>query len=130
VSETPFVGISSVTFDAPDVRALAAFYQALLGWPTQHESSTWVKLARPGGGPGLSFQYEPEYVRPVWPADGKGRNMQVHLDIEVTNLAAAGERVVAAGGTLAEFQPQDDVRVYLDPAGHPFCIWSRAELTG
>jgi hypothetical protein len=23
---------------------------------------------------------------------------------------------------LATFQPQDDVRVYLDPAGHPFCL--------
>lgn len=25
--------------------------------------------------------------------------------------------------TLAQFQPQDDVRVYLDPAGHPFCLF-------
>jgi Glyoxalase-like domain len=23
----------------------------------------------------------------------------------------------------AEFQPQEDVRVYLDPAGHPFCLY-------
>ncbi|TQS47122.1 hypothetical protein FL583_00960 [Cryptosporangium phraense] len=23
----------------------------------------------------------------------------------------------------AEWQPQEDVRVYLDPAGHPFCLW-------
>ena len=30
---------------------------------------------------------------------------------------------VLLGATLAEFQPQDDVRVYLDPAGHPFCLW-------
>ena len=27
------------------------------------------------------------------------------------------------GATLAEFQPQDDVRVCLDPAGHPFCLF-------
>jgi len=26
---------------------------------------------------------------------------------------------------LADFQPHDDVRVYLDPAGHPFCLWVR-----
>jgi hypothetical protein len=24
---------------------------------------------------------------------------------------------------LAAYQPQDDVLVYLDPAGHPFCLW-------
>jgi hypothetical protein len=26
---------------------------------------------------------------------------------------------------LADYQPQQDVRVYLDPAGHPFCLWAR-----
>jgi hypothetical protein len=30
---------------------------------------------------------------------------------------------VACGATLAEFQPQAHVRVYLDPEGHPFCLW-------
>jgi hypothetical protein len=24
---------------------------------------------------------------------------------------------------VAQFQPQNDVRVCLDPAGHPFCLW-------
>ncbi len=28
-----------------------------------------------------------------------------------------------AGATLAAFQPQDDVRVWIDPAGHPFCLY-------
>ena len=27
------------------------------------------------------------------------------------------------GATLPSFQPQDDVRVCLDPAGHPFCLY-------
>jgi len=27
------------------------------------------------------------------------------------------------GATLAGYQPQECVRVYLDPAGHPFCLW-------
>jgi hypothetical protein len=30
---------------------------------------------------------------------------------------------VEAGARVARFQPQDDVRVLLDPAGHPFCLW-------
>ena len=49
--------------------------------------------------------------------------MQVHLDIAVEDLAAAGEYAIAAGAVLAGYQPQDDVRVYLDPAGHPFCLF-------
>jgi hypothetical protein len=52
--------------------------------------------------------------------------MQVHLDIGVEDLDAASAHAVAAGATVAEFQPQDDVRVHLDPAGHPFCLF----LTG
>ena len=30
---------------------------------------------------------------------------------------------VELGAEEAEFQPQDDVRVMLDPAGHPFCLY-------
>jgi hypothetical protein len=51
--------------------------------------------------------------------------MMLHLDIEVDDLAKAGAKAVAAGARLAPFQPQKHVRVYLDPAGHPFCLWAR-----
>jgi hypothetical protein len=49
--------------------------------------------------------------------------MQLHLDIEVDDLESAVAQAVAAGAEVADFQPQDDVRVCLDPAGHPFCLW-------
>lgn len=49
--------------------------------------------------------------------------MMIHLDIEVDDLAAEGERALSLGATLASFQPQEHVRVYLDPDGHPFCLW-------
>jgi hypothetical protein len=49
--------------------------------------------------------------------------MQLHLDIEVDDLAAAVRLAVEAGATVADFQPQEDVRVCLDPAGHPFCLF-------
>jgi len=49
--------------------------------------------------------------------------MQLHLDIEVDDLEAAGAHAAATGAVLADLQPQEDVRVYLDPAGHPFCLW-------
>src|ERR671919_1139211 len=103
-------------------RALAGFYQRLLGWPLGRDEPDWVTLRPPGGGAGLSFQTERAHVRPTWPAGPGDQQMQMHLDIEVDDLEAAGARAIAAGAILADHQPQDDVRVYLDPAGHPFCL--------
>jgi hypothetical protein len=49
--------------------------------------------------------------------------MQLHLDIEVDDLERAVAHAIEAGATLAEFQPQENVRVLLDPVGHPFCFF-------
>lgn len=51
--------------------------------------------------------------------------MQLHLDVRVDDLAAAVEFAVSLGATVTGFQPQDGVRVLLDPAGHPFCRYVR-----
>jgi hypothetical protein len=115
--------LTGAVLDAPDARDLANFYRRLLGWTAVQDEPEWVKLSPPEGGPGLSFQTESNYVRPTWPAGPGDQQMQVHLDIEVEDLQAAGAHAVAAGATLADYQPQDNVRVYLDPAGHPFCLW-------
>jgi catechol 2,3-dioxygenase-like lactoylglutathione lyase family enzyme len=115
--------LTSTVLGAADPRGLALFYQRLLGWPIGTDEPEWVTL-RPGGGmPGLSFQLEVEQPRPAWPAGPGDQHMQMHLDIEVDDLAAACAEALAAGAVLAEFQPQDDVRVLIDPAGHPFCLW-------
>jgi hypothetical protein len=100
---------------------LAGFYRRLLDWTPSADSPGWVKLEPPGGGPGLSFQSEPAYVRPTWPSDPAKQQMMAHLDIWVADLDAAGAHAESVGATLADFQPQQHVRVYVDPAGHPFC---------
>jgi catechol 2,3-dioxygenase-like lactoylglutathione lyase family enzyme len=117
------LALSGVVLGAPDAATLADFYRSLLGWETEQDEPGWVKLRSPCGGAGLSFQTEPQYVPPVWPAGPGDQQMQLHLDIAVEDLAAAGEHAIAAGAVLAGYQPQDDVRVYLDPAGHPFCLF-------
>jgi hypothetical protein len=50
--------------------------------------------------------------------------MQLHLEIEVDDLAAASAHAEACGARAAAFQPQKDVRVHVDPAGHPFCLYT------
>jgi catechol 2,3-dioxygenase-like lactoylglutathione lyase family enzyme len=119
------MSLTATVLDAPDARELADFYRRLLGWRVTADEPDWVKLEPPEGSTGLSFQTESAYVRPTWPAGPGDQQMSMHLDIEVEDLEAAGAHAEAAGATLAEFQPQDDVRVYLDPAGHPFCLWIR-----
>ena len=123
MGEAPVLTLSGVVLDSPDAEELAAFYRRLLGWTVAQDEPDWVRLHSPAGGAGLSFQTEPGYVRPVWPAGPGDPQMSVHLDIAVEDLAVAGQHAIAAGAALADYQPQDDVRVYLDPAGHPFCLF-------
>ena len=123
MASTPRITLSAVTLDAPDVGALAAFYRDLLGWDVSTEAPDWVTLRPAGGGTGISIQKESAYVRPTWPTRPGDQQMMVHLDIEVADLEAAGSAASAAGATLADYQPQANVRVYLDPAGHPFCLF-------
>jgi hypothetical protein len=117
--------LTATVLDSKDARALANFYHQLFpDWILRAEHPGWATLRGPDGA-GLSFAGEPDYVRPTWPATRGDQQMMMHLDIEVDDLAAARTIAVAAGAVLADFQPQKDVRVYFDPAGHPFCLWVR-----
>ncbi len=123
VGDRPGLRLRGVVLDTPDPPVLAAFYVRLLGWPYRSEQPEWVVLTSPEGGAGLSFQREEHYVPPVWPAGPDDPAMMVHLDIEVDDLATGVAWAEQCGARLAAFQPQDDVRVCLDPAGHPFCLF-------
>ena len=46
----------------------------------------------------------------------------MHFDFQVADLDAAVAEAVALGATVADHQPQENVRVLFDPAGHPFCL--------
>jgi catechol 2,3-dioxygenase-like lactoylglutathione lyase family enzyme len=120
---TPKLTLTGTNLDAPDANALADFYRRLLGWTTRTQEPGWVILRPPDGGTTLNFQTEEHYVRPVWPAGPGEAHMMMHLEIRVDDLAEGVAHAVAQGATLAEFQPQADVRVCLDPAGHPFCLF-------
>jgi len=118
--------VSTVVLDAHDAHQLADFYVGLLGYEVRGDEPDWVLIGPPNGdGVSLAFETEPEYVPPVWPTRKPGdQQMMLHLDIEVDDLEGETARAVAAGATLADYQPQDDVRVLLDPSGHPFCLWA------
>lgn len=84
-------------------------------------------LRDPAGGAGLSFQREDPYVAPVWPAGPGDQAMMVHLDVEVDDLAGAVAWAERRGARRVGHQPQQHVRVCLDPDGHPFCLYVEDE---
>ncbi|MFC6712689.1 VOC family protein [Branchiibius cervicis] len=116
-------GWLGVVLDAPDARALAHFYSDLLGWPLADDEPDWCSLQMPDLPVNLAFQTEAGYVAPTWPSDTTHQQMQLHLDLEVDDLAGALEDAVALGARPADFQPQHNVRVMFDPVGHPFCLY-------
>jgi predicted enzyme related to lactoylglutathione lyase len=108
----------SFVIDCPDPGALASFYGALLGWKVE-VSSDWAEVR---GDPGhcISFQQVPGYTPPRWP--GQDVPQQMHLDVQVDDLDTAEAAVLDLGATKHEHQPGTSFRVFLDPAGHPFCL--------
>jgi predicted enzyme related to lactoylglutathione lyase len=112
-----------VVLEAPDGAALAGFYSSLLGWPIATQEPGGAAIQVPGTSSYLSFDDSPGYEPPAWPAVAGQQRQMMHIDIAVDDLAAAVADAVQLGATVAEFQPQDNVRVLLDPAGHPFCLY-------
>jgi catechol 2,3-dioxygenase-like lactoylglutathione lyase family enzyme len=112
-----------VVLDTPDAPTLARFYAELLDWELASEEPTFATVAPPDGVAYLGFQTSPEYVEPVWPPVPGAQQMMLHLDLEVEDLEVAVEHALELGAREAAHQPQDTVRVMLDPVGHPFCLY-------
>ena len=121
----PIGRVEVFALDCTDPRALAAFYESLLGGTiVEHPSGGWVELHTTDAK--IGFQRIDDHRPSTWP-DGN-TPQQAHLDILVDDLATAEQQAVARGAIKASTQPSpDSFRVFIDPAGHPFCIvrpWS------
>lgn len=107
--------------DCPDAGALATFYGALLDWePKIDAADGWAEIRPSDGSDCISFQQVAGFRAPVWP--GQDTPQQMHLDVIVDDLDAGEAAVLELGATKAETQPGTSFRVFLDPAGHPFCL--------
>ena len=112
-----------VVLETPDAPALAHFYADLLGWDIAKESPQDAAIGPSDGVAYLAFQTSPGFVRPVWPMAEGAQQMMMHLDFQVSDLEVAVAHALELGAMQAEHQPQSDVRVLLDPDGHPFCLY-------
>jgi hypothetical protein len=137
-SEQAVPVIRQTVLDTTDPRRLAEFYRQLFGLqyrpgdepPAAGQpdpaGQDWLILMIPAGGMALAFQKVRELQRATWP-DGPVPQ-QLHLDTTVpttADLDIQHERALALGSRLLQDRsddPEEPLRVYADPAGHPFCI--------
>ncbi|MGI5960152.1 MAG: VOC family protein [Massiliimalia sp.] len=118
------IRLRTVVVDCPDVKKTAEFYQKLLGWEFTVQEPDWILMRDPQGGTGLSFQQEEDYHPPVWPEQPGKPTKMLHLDFAVSDLEEAVQHALDCGAVLAPTQFLEGVRVFFDPAGHPFCLFS------
>jgi hypothetical protein len=111
-----------VVLDCAEPRALAEFYQGLLGGEITDDEADWVTLVVDGRR--IAFQQADDFKPPTWPTGE--RPQQLHLDLTVDDIESVESKVLALGAVRHQIQPGeapgDPFRVYLDPAGHPFCL--------
>lgn len=113
--------LHAFVIDCEDIETAANFYEQLTGMARRPEQSdeTWITLQNGHNGPKLSFQRVERLTPPQWPSGEHPQ--QMHLDVWVGDLDD-GERQVLKLGAVKHGYEEDDFRVYIDPAGHPFCL--------
>lgn len=118
--EPPIGRLDVAALDCPDPAALAQFYRTLVGGQIiEHPHGDWFELHTPEGK--IAFQRVDGHRPPTWPEGPVPQ--QAHFDIDVEDLDVAEAAAVRRGAVKADHQPSpEDFRVFLDPAGHPFCL--------
>ena len=111
-----------VILDSGNADELSAFYEKLLGWKRYKGEEWTVLIDKSKPGPWITFQQVDDYVPPVWPATPGKQQQMTHLDFHVDDVEEGVKYALSCGAVMSEIQLEDEWRVLLDPAGHPFCI--------
>lgn len=137
-----FPVLDQVVLDTTNARRLAEFYRQLLGFvyragdeppgegKPDERGQDWLVLYHPSGSPRVAFQNVTTLKKSTWPADEIPQ--QLHLDMTVPTLEEfeiQHARALDLGASLLydrSHDPQEPLRVYADPSGHPFCIFVAA----
>ncbi|BCJ38451.1 hypothetical protein Athai_59540 [Actinocatenispora thailandica] len=111
--------LRAVAIDCAEPEELAEFWAALTGGKVAFRSPQFCAVDADGSW--LSTVRVADYAPPTWP-DGPAPK-QLHFEVSVTDLDAAEAAALELGARKANAQPAPDRwRVFLDPAGHPFCL--------
>ena len=122
----PPATLGRIVIDCFSPRALATFYETLLGMPIRVEDDAdRVVISREDRSfPRLGFQHVAHYVSPRWP--DAAYPQQMHFDIKFDDREAA-QRLAESLGAIRLPEQGGSCPVYADPAGHPFCLCKHGE---
>jgi anti-anti-sigma factor len=112
--------LEKTVIDCPDPHALARFYAAVLGMQINENLDDWVVIGIEPGERQLAFQRVEKWVPPRWP--DPDHPQQLHLDIRVDDIDTAEAAIIELGATRVHAPRETGFHVYVDPAGHPFCL--------
>ncbi|NKE10164.1 MULTISPECIES: VOC family protein [Kocuria] len=123
--------LRAIVLDTEDAKGLAEFYHQLFGWEyltdlTSDDATDWCTL-QGAAGVRLSFERVDHLERAQWP-DPK-RPQQAHLDFVVSSgeeLEAFHRKAVGLGAEVLATEtddPDEQIYIYADPSGHPFCVF-------
>jgi catechol 2,3-dioxygenase-like lactoylglutathione lyase family enzyme len=123
---------TGLAIDCADAGPVARFYERLLGFElTDFDPPNYAQLIDPSGGVHINVQGERWYEPPTWPERAGELSKMMHFEVEVDDLEAAVAAALEAGGSEALWQPpdrnRDRLRIMLDPAGHPLCLFLHGE---
>ena len=143
IDPPPVPRLLQVVLDSTDARRLAEFYRQLLGlvYRPGHEAPAsgapdpagqdWLVLRDSSGRNCLAVQRVAEQADATWPTGPVPQ--QLHLDLTVPTVAdleLQHRRALALGARMLHDrsdEPDEPLRVYADPSGHPFCIFVAPE---
>jgi catechol 2,3-dioxygenase-like lactoylglutathione lyase family enzyme len=120
------VSLFAVTLDCPDPGRLAHFYQGFLGGRRLvSPEGDFAVLALDDGGVRIDFQQAANPRPSRWP--DPAAPLRHHLEFAVDEtLEEVERRLTSLGAVVPEEQPGGDLfRVFVDPAGHLFCVAPR-----
>ncbi len=127
------IELVAIAIDCAWAEPVARFYERLLGFEIRDlgPRGRWAQQFNPSGGVHLNIQGDALYKPPVWPEVPGELTKMLHFEVQVDDLEAAVALAIEVGGTEAPWQlpdrNRDGIRVMLDPAGHPLCLFVSGE---
>ncbi|MET8680172.1 VOC family protein [Streptomyces sp. NPDC004647] len=123
---------SVLVLDCAEPEALADFYAELLGAEVRMGMHPDFLEVVGQGGVSIAIRRDHSLAPPSWPRPDDSQQAHLHLLVSQHDMDEAEREVIGLGGRPLDTKHNGgprDVRLYSDPAGHPFALVAREGRT-
>ena len=115
IPSEPVGTLHAIVLDVNDLERCGRFWSEVLGKEISFKVDKYCRIGESDDTPSLLLQKVPEQHE---------RKNRAHIDLDVTDLESAVQRVVDLGGTRLEEISEYGIRwaVMADPDGNEFCL--------